>query len=377
MVAEHREDVLQGADDLNVPNQAGATTARAPGPAAMQTRLVSKIVGGSSCGMNRQCSIMTGGSQECGILEALSSHMMRYPQLTASVAVIVILSAAVEASTPQRRDQVPAAAASSHPSPKDPAQPALQQGWEAYQRGDLAQALAAYQEALALAPGDASIWYDLGCLYALQGTFDRARSALRQALELNPGFAAAHDALGQLDDLRGEAYRAREAYAKAQELDPENPKFLRHLIRALLRFGKAVEARERLQHLLRIAPADLDARYQLAILELRADAPDLALNDFQQVVASRPDHVMAWNGLGLAYARIGKHEQALEALERAKRLDPANVRTLTNLGIVAAYQQRWDDARTAWRSSLELEPHFAPAEQNLEALNTLTSSTSP
>ena len=183
--------------------------------------------------------------------------------------------------------------------------------------------------------------------------------------------------MGQLDELRGEAYHAREAYAKAQELDPENPKFLRHLIRALLQFGKPDEAREHLQHLLRITPADVDARYQLAILELRANAPDLALNDFQQVVGSRPDHVMAWNGLGLAYARIGKYEQALEALERAKRLDPTNVRTLTNLGIVAAYQQRWDDARTAWRSSLELEPHFAPAEQNLEALDTLTSSTSP
>ena len=118
-----------------------------------------------------------------------------------------------------------------------------------------------------------------------------------------------------------------------------------------------------------------EARYELAVLELRANAPDLALNEFRQVVQLRPEDVMAWNGLGLAYARIGALGEARQALEHAKTLEPTNVSTLSNLGLLAAYEQRWNSAREVWQSTLELDPRFAPAAKNLETLNTLMEST--
>ena len=79
---------------------------------------------------------------------------------------------------------------------------------------------------------------------------------------------------------------------------------------------------------------------------------------------------MAWNGLGLAQALPGRYEEARQSLERARQLAPDDPRTRTNLGVLAAYQQHWDDARTAWQTALEREPQFAPAAQNLHTLDT-------
>lgn len=245
---------------------------------------------------------------------------------------------------------------------------ALERGWRAYQAGKVAEALSAYREAVAAAPDDASLWYDLGCLYALQGNSANARAALEQALALDVRLAAAHDALGQLDELDGQAL-AR--YEQARQLEPDNPKFLRHLIRVWLATNGLDQARAGLRQLLSLSPDDLEGRHLLAILELQAGAPDLAAANFSRVVHSQPDHVMAWNGLGLAQARLGRYEEARRSLERARQLAPDDPRTRTNLGVLAAYQQHWDDARTAWQTALEQEPRFAPAVQGEATLRAL------
>lgn len=250
----------------------------------------------------------------------------------------------------------------------------LEVGWRAYQSGDLAQALTAYTHAVELAPEDATLWYDLGCLRALTRDAARAEAALLHALALQHDLAGAYDALGQLSEQQERYPLAQALYWTSHQLAPERAKFLRHLIRMYVRLQQPDAAQRALERLLMLAPRDLDARYELAVLQLRAGAPELAAHHFEYVVAHAPAHVMALNGLGLAYTRIGEYEKALKTFERARTLEPANAKTESNLGVLAATQQRWADARQAWQHALELEPEFAPASQNLQTLGTLTAS---
>ncbi len=293
-------------------------------------------------------------------------------QLLGILGVIAVVCTTAAADAPTSADVPNPSPARSHSRESDPA---LAAGWRAYKRGNIAEAITAYEQALAASPGDASLWYDTGCLHALNHDAAKASAALRQALSLNPRLSEAYDALGQLSEQAGDVDRAHALYATANAIKPGSIKVLRHLSRVLMRLGQTEPARQVLYEFVGLAPNDVDARYQLGVLELRANAPDSALHEFQVIIERSPDHVQAWNGLALAYAHIGAFAEATKALEHAKTLEPDNPETQTNFGVVAAYQQRWNDARTIWKRTVERHPQFAPAVQNLDALNALSTDT--
>ena len=250
-----------------------------------------------------------------------------------------------------------------------------QQAWQAYEQGDFPAALAAFQQLLQTAPSDATLWYNAGCLQALLKDPAAARSSLARALRLNPYLAAAHDALGQLAEQQGDLEEAWVGYRNGVAIEPEEPKYLWHLGRIQLKRNRPVDARQELWRLLMADPAHVPARYALGVLDLRAEQPDLAIQEFHEVVERQPDHVMAWNGLAVAYARIGEHVASAEALEHAKSLAPEDPVTRTHEGLLAAYEQRWQQARTVWQQVVALHPGFAPAERNLQAMQALQETT--
>ncbi len=248
---------------------------------------------------------------------------------------------------------------------------AVASGWRAYQQGDMEQAFIAYQRAVTLIPNDASLWYDLGCLHVHRHEPDAARTAFHKALSLDLRFAPASAALGQLAEEDGRLSNAKEFYTHAVRQQPSNTTFLYLLLRTQLMLEDP-SAKQTADALLALAPADLDTRYTLGVLALHAQQLELAIYHFQGVLVRAPNHLMAWNGLGLSYAGMNVWDEALKALEHAKSLDPNNPKTLTNLGLVAAKQQRWQEARLAWQQALQMDPSFAPAAKNLEALEMLT-----
>ena len=60
-------------------------------------------------------------------------------------------------------------------------------------------------------------------------------------------------------------------------------------------------------------------------------------------------------------ARAGEHGKAAAALETVVGRDPEFLRAEIQLGIEYAFLQRWDDAETVLRRSLQMEPTSASA----------------
>jgi tetratricopeptide (TPR) repeat protein len=58
--------------------------------------------------------------------------------------------------------------------------------------GDIDAAIAGYRDALALSPGEAPLWNDLGRCFIAQGRFDEAVEAFRRALSIDPDLADAY-----------------------------------------------------------------------------------------------------------------------------------------------------------------------------------------
>ncbi len=90
-------------------------------------------------------------------------------------------------------------------------------------RGDFADALAAYREALALEPGFAPAAANLADLHRAQGDDVRAEQVLRDALARNAADASLHHALGLTLVRRKQSAEAQSELAQAARLDPGNP----------------------------------------------------------------------------------------------------------------------------------------------------------
>ena len=124
-------------------------------------------------------------------------------------------------------------------------------------------------------------------------------------------------------------------WRSAAQAEPTSAKMQHYLGRAAQAAGDWDEALRRYQEALRIYPA-----------YARTDA---ALNI----------------NLGDVYFKLGKLENAVEALERGTALHPASSSAHYNLGLVYARLGRYQEAETAIRKALNLKPEFP------EAYNTL------
>jgi tetratricopeptide (TPR) repeat protein len=113
----------------------------------------------------------------------------------------------------------------------------------------------------------------------------------------------------------------------------------------LLSFRPAEEAVAELKRELELNPRGPDARAMIALLMVRGGASSTALPFAKQAAEDGPRSPMAQYTYGLILASTGDLRQAIERLETAERLDPANIEY--HMGLAGAYSKagRHEDAR--------------------------------
>jgi hypothetical protein len=70
---------------------------------------------------------------------------------------------------------------------------------------------------------------------------------------------------------------------------------------------------------------------------------------------------LAWNGLGVAYEKLGRYREAIEAFLEALRLKPDYALAFYNLGVAYGEMGRQQEAIEAFRKALRLDPDDADA----------------
>lgn len=151
-------------------------------------------------------------------------------------------------------------------APSEAARAANRRGVELLQKGELEEAVTAFDEALTLAPDYPLALNNLGLALAVQGQLDHALSNYRRALEYEPEFREAWSNLA-------------DALAADDQFDD-----------AIAGYRKA-----------------------LALPPYTAEGED---------IASRPTDAEIYFNLGLVLVKADRHEDAQAALAEARRLDP-------------------------------------------------------
>jgi tetratricopeptide (TPR) repeat protein len=188
----------------------------------------------------------------------------------------------------------------------------------------LDEALAAYRQAVQLAPESSEGRIRLGKAYFDSNRLEEAQAEFERAVQAAPNNKEAHLGLSGAFLARGQRERAAAAAERAVKLDTSNSRALYLLGTALIRMGRREEGQARLQEFARIESriqeverrnVAIDAISLAAIRALREGNGNGAIQKLIQGIASYPDSSRLHMNLAMVLSRVGQHQRAVETLE--------------------------------------------------------------
>jgi tetratricopeptide (TPR) repeat protein len=218
-------------------------------------------------------------------------------------------------------------------------------GYAHQDRGDLAQARAAYDEALRRQPAAADVIQNLGVLDAEHGRAAAAQAAYARAIALDAGLADPHNNLGNLYRAQGQLDAAVREFEQALALNPTHVAAHNNLALTYAALGRADEALRLLETALRIDPDSAVTHSNLGNFYFHRDDLGRAAQEYAAALRLNPDYAEAHNNLGSVYVRTGRLDLAEQAYRTALRLNPALDDVRRNLEILQ--RQRATPAPTA------------------------------
>jgi spermidine synthase len=216
----------------------------------------------------------------------------------------------------------------------------------------------------------ASLAY-LGGLYALKGQMAEAIACFQEVLQIDPSVAASHNNLGVAYARLGNEEQALRHFAQAQQLDPTDAEAYYNEGLVLARAGRPQEAGRRYAEALRVRPGYADAHYQLGLTQAAQGRMPEAIDHFLASLQANPGNLRARNDLGVALAKSGRLNEAQTQFAEALRLNPLDPEVHNNLGITLARLGSPADAIGHFRKALEIRPDFEDARANLNWAETL------
>lgn len=122
--------------------------------------------------------------------------------------------------------------------------------------------------------------------------------------------------------------------------------------RAALAKGDNTRAVALLKKAVRRSPRNERARVALALALERTNALREAEQILRDGLAQQPGRARLWGALGRILQRRGKYDQAVKALDRARKINPRDPDPALQLGEIYERYRKWDIARSHYRAVL-------------------------
>jgi len=194
--------------------------------------------------------------------------------------------------------------------------------------GRSGEAEKAYRSAISARPDYAEAHLNLGNVLRGQKRYEEALACLQKLVTIAPRYAFAHNNLGNILRDLDRLEEAEEAYAHAVEADPHYAMAWLNLGTVRNHLGKMSQAADALKQALVIAPRYGEAFMQLcSTVKLTPDdrlVADMHRHYADQATPQRDRMYMAF-GLGSAYDRAGRHDEAFAHFAEGNRLKRATL----------------------------------------------------
>jgi len=231
-------------------------------------------------------------------------------------------------------------------------------------------ASAAMTPALAQAtrPASAKSLYDSGLVLMASGETYRAVDAFMEAVAANPAYADAWAMLARCQYDLGEYERAVSFIREAYKFGPRSPSLVTLEGFGLIGLGKVAEARTLFDEALARLPNDRDARFGLALLDLRTGRPSDAKARLAASLRSAPDDPRALLSLALIARAEGRSEETAAYLAEALRWTSGDADAWYAAAVLYAEQGDPVESARLARAAVAAEPAHAGARGLLASL---------
>lgn len=244
--------------------------------------------------------------------------------------------------------------------------------------------------------------HEIAQCYGAAGRGDDAINALRSAVSLDPKHAAAWQSLGHQLKVAGDDAGSQHAFEQHFALSTEHPelveavKLLREgklgkaerIVRELLKeypvdvsairvladigikVGQLKDAQHLLERCLELAPDFHAARHSYALVLLRLQKPEAALDQAEKLLAREPNNPNFLTLKASILVRIGDHVEAIRLYETVLKNYPNQARAQMSYGHTLKTVGRLDDSIEAYRKCIRLSPEVGEAYWSLANLKT-------
>ena len=195
-------------------------------------------------------------------------------------------------------------------------------GNNAYRRGDLEGALAAYYRVLEMDNNFYRAYYQIGVIEAKMRNLSRAIESYLNALKIKPDFFKCWFALGLARSKEGDKEGALDAFNQVIEIDSSYVKAYSSLAEIYIGLKEYTKAFEVLNTATKVDSSDSKSYYLLGTIYIELKQFEKAVENLEKGVAVNPEFAMAWLGLAEAHNELGNCEAAKvaarEVTERRK-----------------------------------------------------------
>ena len=250
------------------------------------------------------------------------------------------------------------------PAPGKPATAWRQAGNEAIAADDLVEAARCYRGAIDVEPGDALARLNLGFVLWRQGQDSEAETCLVHALALRrPGDDIAHDAhylLGQVYRQRGAHEQALAEFKAASAARPDFAEAIEDEANVLMDLARHEEAVEAARRLGQVRPGAASKLLEGRALHAVGRHED-ALQAIDAALAEAPTDAAAIAGRGHVLLALGRAAEALGCFEDSAQRGGEDADALTHIAAALNALGRFGQARERIAAALELQPASRPA----------------
>ena len=203
-------------------------------------------------------------------------------------------------------------------------------------RGQFADAIEQYREAIRIQPDYALAHNNLGGVLMKRGRTDEAVKEIETALRIKPDFAQAHNnlavallALGRIEDAEAHCL-------EAIRLKPGYPRPLFNLANIRRVQGRLDDAVAYYRQAITLDRDFVEAHRNLGAMLMARGSVEEAVAHLSAVVRLRPDEAAGYDRLGFAEQSLGRLDAAAEHYTKALTLSPNDARAHFGLGSVLA-----------------------------------------
>ena len=207
----------------------------------------------------------------------------------------------------------------------------LEAGVACHRAGRLDDALACYEQVLAVQPDQPDAGHLSGLIAFQRGDIDRAVALMSNASAAAPGNPAIHNNLGLAHAAERDHASAAENFRRAIALSPSYAEAHCNLGNMLAELGQAAEAEACYRNALTIAPGFAGACFNLGNVLRDQGRLQEASAAFENAIAINPAYAKAHNNLADVLKSMDRVAEALEHFRRACEIEPGSADYHSNL----------------------------------------------